>query len=183
MVLIYFTGEAYPNCLMFVSCHTITERILESNLIETYFMTTYDHSTESCKNLDSMICVRFSKTTIFRKIFCTILQDHTRFCFKIMHGRTRIVYDQRVWLLAMGLHTYDWFKHSQEFVQSTHFNRHSSHDHVNDCFGNNRGDHDCSSDWINRPHTTHHPLLAYSSSPSHRYRSTNEGIRVIKLTG
>ena len=49
---------------------------------------------------DRTIYVRFTKTTIFRKIFCTILQDHTRFCFKIMHGRTRIVYDQRVWLFT-----------------------------------------------------------------------------------
>ena len=106
MVLIYFTGEAYPNCLMFVSCHTITERILDKSDRNLF----YDHVwsfngvlQESC----SMISVRFTKTTIFRKIFCTILQDHTRFCFKIMHGRTRIVYDQRVWLLAMGIDEYE----------------------------------------------------------------------------
>ena len=38
---------------------------------------------------DSTIYVRFTKTTIFRKIFCTILQDHK--------------YDERVWLLVLSV--------------------------------------------------------------------------------
>ena len=106
MVLIYFTGEAYRNCLMLVSCHRITERILDKSDRNLF----YDH-VWSFKGVvqesDSTIYVRFTMTTIFRKIFCTILQDHTRFCFKIMHGRTRILYDLCVWLLAVGSGNYE----------------------------------------------------------------------------
>ena len=72
---------------MFVSYDTRNERSLYSsdeNLFHDHLWSFNGIMQDSC----SMICVRFSKTRIFHKIFST--------SYKIMHGHATIVYDQCV---------------------------------------------------------------------------------------